>query len=72
VHEHGERIPILPLARQIIAALEQQDALAGGSEAMRERAATGATANDDEIVMIGQMLPRWAITAIVRTFVLMF
>jgi hypothetical protein len=72
VHEDRERIPILAFPRQIIAALEEEDALAGGSEPMRERAPARAAANDDEIVMLGQMLPRWAIATIFRTLVLTF
>ena len=50
VDEHVRRAPVLRLARQPVAALQQQDALAGGSEAVHERAAAGAAADHDDVV----------------------
>ena len=52
VHEHGLVRPVLRLACQPVAALEQQDALAGRGEAVRERAPAGAAADDDDVVGI--------------------
>ena len=46
-------VPVLGLAREIAAALEQQDPLAGGGQAPGERAAPGAAADDDDVVMVG-------------------
>jgi len=37
------------LARQVAAALQQQDALAGWRQLVRERAAAGARADDDDV-----------------------
>src|SRR6516165_783954 len=47
------RIPILALARQVAAALDDHDALARGSQPVGERAAAGAAADDDDVVAIG-------------------
>src|SRR5262249_43674015 len=52
LEEHGARVPVLLLARQEVAALEQQDAQSGGSEAMDERAAARAGADDDDVVVL--------------------
>jgi hypothetical protein len=52
LHEDFGRIPILLLARQIVAAFEDENALAGRSKLEGERAATGSAADDDEIVVI--------------------
>ena len=52
VDEHVLRRPVLRLARQPVAALEQQDALARRGEAVHERAAAGAAADDDHVVAI--------------------
>src|SRR5215831_5858574 len=49
--EHGLRTPVFPLARQVIAAFEDQDALARRGELMGERAA-GAAADDDHVVTL--------------------
>ena len=37
--EHGGGVPVVALARQVVAAFEQQDSLAGRSDAVGERAA---------------------------------
>ena len=50
--EHRFAAPILRLARQEVAAFEDQDALAGRGQAIGERAAAGAAADDDDIVLV--------------------
>src|SRR5207253_10712454 len=45
------RIPIRFFARHVIAALEQQDLLAGGRELVCQRPAAGAGANNDHVVV---------------------
>src|SRR6516225_8917492 len=50
--EHGLRTPVFPLTRQVIAAFEDQDALARRGEAISKRAAAGAAADDDHIVRL--------------------
>jgi len=50
--EHVLRQPVLRLARQPIAALEQQDALPGRGEVTCERASAGAGADDDDVVVV--------------------
>src|SRR5688572_5744159 len=47
----GARGPVSLLARQEIAAFQDQDALTGGSERACHGAATSARANDDHIVI---------------------
>src|SRR6516225_2936845 len=47
--ENVRRVPILRLAREPIAALEQEDALARGSQVAREGAAARAGADDDDV-----------------------
>ena len=56
VHEHVLVRPVLRLARQPIAALEEQDALARGGEVARKRAAAGAAADDDDVVALHLVL----------------
>ena len=51
VDEDVLREPVLRLAREPVAALEQQDALARGREVPGERAAAGAGADDDDVVL---------------------
>src|SRR5436305_14318366 len=46
------RVPVLLLARDVIAALTDQDALAGRGERVGERAAASSRADDDDVVMI--------------------
>jgi hypothetical protein len=46
------RVPVLGFARQVATAFEQQDPLAGRGEPVRERAAAGAGADDDDVVMV--------------------
>jgi hypothetical protein len=50
--EHLAAVPVLRLARQVAAALEQQDALAGRREAPGERAAARARSDDDDVVVV--------------------
>ncbi len=50
VDEDRARIPVLLLLRQPIAALEQEDALAGGGEPVREGTAAGTRADDHDVV----------------------
>ena len=52
--EHVRGGPVLRLARQPVAALEQQDPLARGSQMPRERAAARAAADDDHVVVAHQ------------------
>src|SRR5215467_9035671 len=56
VDEHRARFPVLRLARQKVAPLEQQDLLTRRREAMRERAAAGTGPDDDHVVPIGHGL----------------
>ena len=51
VDEHVPGGPVLRLAREPVPALQQQDALARGSEAVHKRAAAGAAADDDDVVV---------------------
>ena len=51
VDEDVVRLPVLRLARQPVAALEQQHAQPGRGEMARERAAAGAGADDDHVVV---------------------
>ena len=52
VDEHGLGAPVLGLAREPVAALEQQDALAGRRQVPRERAAACAGPDDDHVVAL--------------------
>src|SRR6202023_3194420 len=52
LNEYRGRIPILPLPRQIIPALQQQDALARRGEPVSQRAPSRAAADNDEIVTV--------------------
>src|SRR6516225_5050456 len=49
-------VPVVPLSWQEIAALEQQDALAGRREPIGERAAAGAGADNDHVITFAR---RW-------------
>ncbi len=51
--EDRRRVPVVPFARQVVAALQKQDPLAGGRQAVGERAAAGACADDDDVVLPG-------------------
>ena len=57
VDEHVLGEPVLRLARQPVAPLEQQDPLARGREVARKRAAAGAGANDDDVVRVHASTP---------------
>src|SRR5439155_2124506 len=48
----GARVPVLLLARDVAAPLEEEDALARGREAIGERPAPRAGADDDHVVVI--------------------
>src|SRR5204862_5663149 len=48
----GARVPVLLLARHVAAPLEEEDALARGREAVGERPAPRAGADDDHVVVI--------------------
>src|SRR5262245_1254263 len=50
IHDDGLRIPVLLLARHVVAALEQQDPLAGWRQPIRQRPASRARADDDHVV----------------------
>src|ERR1041385_593248 len=64
--EHdGLRIPVLLLAGNVVAALEQQDALARGSKPVRQRAAARAGADEDDVVVVHARFLRSAV-AIMR------
>ena len=52
LHEHVLGGPVRRLARQPVAALEQQDALARGGEVAGERAAARPGPDDDDVVML--------------------
>src|SRR5438093_1188472 len=52
LNENRGRVPILPLPRQIIPTLQQQDALARRGEPVSQRAPSRAAADDDEIVLV--------------------
>src|SRR5215813_13002899 len=54
MYEDGSRVPVVPLSGQEIAALEQQDALAGRCEPIGERTAAGAGANDDHVITLAR------------------
>ena len=45
------RVPVVLLARDVVAALENQDALARGRQAIGQRSAAGAGADDDDVVV---------------------
>src|SRR6516162_3173482 len=50
--EDGGRVPVVSLAWQEIAALEQQDALASRREPMGERTAAGTGADNDHVITL--------------------
>jgi hypothetical protein len=52
LHVDGTRVPVVLLARDVVAALEQENALAAGRELPSERAAAGAAADDDHVVVV--------------------
>src|SRR5262249_48754716 len=47
------RIPVVSLAREVAAPLEQQDALAGRGQLPRQRAPARARPDDDDVVVLG-------------------
>src|SRR5258707_5176331 len=53
VDEDGVRVPVRELARQEVAALEEQDLLSRPREGVGERSAAGTAAHDDDVVPIG-------------------
>jgi hypothetical protein len=50
--EDGLAAPVLLGTRQVIATFEDQDALAGRCQALRERGATRPAADDDQVVVV--------------------
>src|SRR4051812_5556349 len=50
--EHGGGFPVVPLPWEIVASFQQQDALAGTGEPVRERAPTGAGADHDDVEVL--------------------
>ena len=61
VHEDVLREPVLRLARQPVAALEQEDALPRGGKVPGKRAAACTGADDDDVVVLHAFAPYWAI-----------
>ena len=55
MHEDFARAPVRGLARQVVAPLEDQDPLAAGGEPLRQGAAPGAAADDDQVVVISHL-----------------
>ena len=53
VDEHRLGLPVLRLARQEVAPLQQQDPLAGRGKGVGEGAASGPCPDDDDVVVIG-------------------
>src|SRR5215813_3870641 len=49
---HSAGIPVVFLPRNVAAAFQEQNALAGGSQLMRQGAAAGAGADNDDIEMV--------------------
>ena len=58
VHEHVLGEPVLRLAGQPVAALEQQDLPRGRSQVPDERAAAGAAPDDDHVILLIRRTPR--------------
>src|SRR5664279_3383031 len=54
IDEDGLRAPVSLLARKIIAAFEDENALSGWGKRLGERSAAGAASDNDHIVMLGQ------------------
>src|ERR1051325_6994426 len=48
----GARAPVVLFARHVVAALQEQDAKAGGSQVVGQRATTRSRSNDDHVVAI--------------------
>src|SRR5439155_15054896 len=53
LQEDGGGIPVVTLAREVVAALEQQNALPGRRQLPRQRSAARAAPDDDDVVVIG-------------------
>ena len=54
--EHGFGIPVLGFARQMLAALEDEDRFAGRCEPLRQRRAAGAGPNDHDVEVLGHLV----------------
>ena len=50
--EHLLGVPVLQFAWQVVAALQQQDALARWRQVIRERATTSAGSNDYHVILV--------------------
>src|SRR6266849_5122818 len=48
---HGLRAPVVLLARDVVAALQDEDPLSGGRQMMCQRSSAGSGADDDHIVV---------------------
>ena len=53
IDEHRVGVPVVTLSWEVVASLEQQDALARRRQLPGERAAAGAAADDDDVVVLG-------------------
>ena len=60
VHEDRLRVPVLELAREPVAPLEEEDALARRGEVPRERPAACAGTDDDHVIGVHATSLRWA------------
>src|SRR6185312_9419130 len=72
LQEDLSAVPVLRLARQVAATLQQQDALARWCQLVRKRPAARTGTDDDDVVVLGGHgipFPRWGLVrALVRTF----
>ena len=50
--EHRRRAPVLPFTREVVAAFQEQHALARRCQPMRQRAAAGPGADDDHVIVL--------------------
>jgi hypothetical protein len=55
--EDGVRVPVVRLAGQVVAALEEEDALPRRRQSVRERSPSRAGADDDDVVVIVHAVP---------------
>jgi hypothetical protein len=53
LEKDGRRVPVVTLAGEVAAPLEEQDALARGRQLPRESPPAGAAADDDDVVVLG-------------------
>ena len=67
IDEDRLRAPVRFLARQIVAAFEDQDALSGRGKRLGKRSAAGAASDDDQVVMLGQSTLQHGAAALLDT-----